>query len=92
MADVHIIPRIRCDNCGFTDEKELEPFGKGAYRNKEGWGGIKIAPTHRGNYPNNIAFVDLCPDCLTAVHDAVAAALSNARDFRARRATGGKDG
>lgn len=79
MVEVSIVPKVRCDNCGFTDEKEMPAIRGAVYRRKEGWGGIRIDPTQQGGYPNNIAFVDLCPACLKLVHDAATKALEQGR-------------
>lgn len=77
MSDVVQIPRVRCDNCAATADK-VRDYDKQWKRPKE-WGDVRVAPTHRGTYPNNIAMVDLCPNCLRLVHDAVGKALDAGR-------------
>lgn len=73
MADVKIIPRVRCDNCSVTAEKDLS--GKD-YRTPRTWGSVSVDPTDLGsNYPNTIRMKDLCAACLKAVHVAVGEAL-----------------
>lgn len=76
MGTIERAPMAQCDNCGLSEEKK-----KGStWVLPDGWGGVKVAATHRGYYPNNIAMSDLCPRCLRAVHYAVTAALKEARN------------
>lgn len=78
MADVQIIPRIRCDNCGFVADKDKARGGE--FMRPLKWGGVNVSPTEPGNYPNPISMKDLCPKCLQAVHKSVVAALRAARE------------
>ena len=81
MADVSIIPKIRCDNCGLVVEKE-ETWGSKEYRKPRRWGSLTIE-SGRGQqgYPSeHLRFVDLCPSCATSAHDAAAARLAEIRE------------
>jgi len=78
MADVQITPRIRCDNCGLTADKE---FLMGGPRKPRRWGAL-TAESGRGmdGYPaEHLRFIDLCPSCATGAHDAAAARLKELR-------------
>jgi hypothetical protein len=76
MADVKIIPRISCDNCGIVVEKRITG---GSYAKPEDWGSVSVSATQRGTYPNDIRMNDLCINCLEKVHTAVTHALKSAR-------------
>ncbi len=85
MADVKIIPRVRCDNCSVTAEKELDLFKKD-YERPRAWGQLNLTPANYGSqYPDHVRMNDLCPACLRALHNAVGEAL------RARRKEEGID-
>lgn len=71
MDTVKRAPLACCNNCNFTAEKQK----KNEWVNPDGWGGVRVSPTHSGYYPNNITVSDLCPRCLKAVHGAVTEAL-----------------
>lgn len=78
MAEVTITPRIRCDNCGFVQDKE----GAGKeYRKPRRWGSAVIfsGRGQDGYPPEELRFIDLCPDCAKLAHDAVALALRTRR-------------
>lgn len=82
MADVEVVPKIRCDNCGFTTEKNASDAGASrSYQRPHRWGSLTIA-SGRGQqgYPvETLRFVDLCPRCATCAHDAAAAILKELR-------------
>lgn len=80
MSDVQLIPKIRCDNCGVTTEKVKDGAINLSWVRPKSWGGLRVDPTNRSMYPNNIAYVDLCPRCLQAAHSAVERALKDVRD------------
>ncbi|MCP5018407.1 MAG: hypothetical protein GY938_24485 [Ketobacter sp.] len=74
MADVAPeTPRIRCDNCGFIQEKEKR---NNAYSKPDQWGYVIVSATNNGS-PNDIKMADLCPSCNSLVHEAVTAALKS---------------
>lgn len=80
-ADVSVTPRIRCDNCGFTTDKE--PIGPGRereFRKPPKWGSAKLDTGFACNYPEHIAMTDLCPKCADAAYKAVGDALKACRD------------
>ncbi len=90
MADVNTIPRICCDNCGFTVEKTEESSYPGAtvapngrkYRKPSDWGALKIEVSRSVDSYGGKARLDLgdlCPNCATAALDAAAAALRTRR-------------
>lgn len=79
MADVAITPKIRCDNCGTTVEKQAGAGGN--FHKPRRWGALTIE-SGRGQqgYPGeHLRFVDLCPSCATGAHDAAAARLAELR-------------
>lgn len=81
MADVPITPKIRCDNCGFTEDKTETAKGGGVYRKPLEWGSFQAA-SGRGmaGYPREeLRFIDLCPTCAMGAHDAAAAKLAEIR-------------
>lgn len=79
MGEVKIVPRIRCDNCGFVAEK-VDNLGRGTdYSRPRGWGSARIDDGRRSGYPEHIAFTDLCPDCAKAISDAAGKAAQTRR-------------
>jgi hypothetical protein len=80
MADVIRAPLVRCDNCGVTAEKVHPPFGdQKSWTRPTDWGDVRVAPTRRDSYPNQIAMGDLCPKCHRLVFQAVGEALEAGR-------------
>ncbi|ASP64417.1 hypothetical protein [Sinorhizobium meliloti] len=83
MADVDIIPKIRCDNCGLTVEKEQRGTGPSRSFHRPGkWGSLKIEggrSIDSYGMKGRLDFTDLCPSCANAAIDAAAAALKSAR-------------
>lgn len=83
MADVRIIPRISCDNCGFTaDKHQAGPHTSKEFRKPSAWGFLKIegsrsADSYGGK--EKLDFIDLCPTCATAALDAAASRLKMMR-------------
>lgn len=77
MADVTVTPRIRCDNCGRTEDKEKPSFEK-TYRKPHGWGSIRV-DCIAGTYPPHITMPDVCQICFKAAYDGAGAALEKAR-------------
>lgn len=75
MADVKIAPKIRCDNCGFVQEKE---FYSSAYQKPRQWGSAALSSgrLQDGYPPEELRFIDLCPTCAKLAHDTVAKALA----------------
>lgn len=79
MAEVPIIPKIRCDNCGLISEKER--IGD-AHRKPRAWGGIKAEGSRSvDSYggKERLDFSDLCPDCASGALGAAAEALKQRR-------------
>lgn len=77
MADVNIVPKIRCDNCGFTAEKVKDIYDR-EYKKPPLWGYLKAEggrSTDSYGGKNHVAFPDLCPDCANAALDAMNEAL-----------------
>lgn len=86
MGEVHIVPRIRCDNCGFVADKQtIGGDPKGYFRPRD-WGSARIDDGRRSGYPEHIAFTDLCPACAKAISDAADKA-AQARRTALREAT-----
>lgn len=86
MADVNIIPKIRCDNCGHIEEKTpVTDIGTGRvkeYRKPRLWGEAEIGggrSTDSYGRKERIAFADLCPQCAEAALQAAAQALKDRR-------------
>ncbi|AII27764.1 hypothetical protein B9J07_12865 [Sinorhizobium sp. LM21] len=83
MADVNINPRIQCDNCGTTVEKEQSGTGPSrSFRKPNKWGSCKIEggrSTDSYGGKGRLDFIDLCPSCANAAIDAAASALKSAR-------------
>ena len=83
MADVDIKPKICCDNCGLTVEKNQQ--GNGASRSfhkPRMWGSLKIEggrSTDSYGGKSSLSFPDLCTECANAAVDAAAAALAQIR-------------
>ncbi|TIN76741.1 hypothetical protein [Mesorhizobium sp.] len=84
MAEVDIIPKIRCDNCGLTVEKIVSGSGPSRSFSRPGtWGSMKAvggrsADAYGGK--DRLDFTDLCPVCANAALDAASAALKNRRE------------
>lgn len=79
MGEVKIIPRIRCDNCGFIAEKVYDTGYSKDYSRPRGWGSAKIDDGRRDGYPEHIAMTDLCPLCAKAISEAADKALTARR-------------
>ncbi|NKM69201.1 hypothetical protein [Rhizobium laguerreae] len=83
MADVNITPRISCDNCGLTVDKQLEQLGTNkSFKKPRTWGALKIegsrsADSYGGK--DRLDFTDLCPKCATAALEAAASVLKTTR-------------
>ena len=81
MADVNIIPRIRCDNCGLVVEKTAHNYsGQASFSRPAGWGSARIDDGRRSGYPEHIGMTDLCPECAQAACDAADSALKARRE------------
>lgn len=83
MADVDIIPKIRCDNCGLTVEKAQQgSYTSRSFHKPRMWGSCKIEggrSTDSYGGKGRLDFTDLCPSCANAAIDGAAAALKSAR-------------
>lgn len=83
MADVNIIPKIQCDNCGLTVDKVKQGNGAStSYHKPTMWGSCKIEggrATDEYGGKSRLTFVDLCQSCANAAVDAAAAALKAVR-------------
>lgn len=90
MADVAIVPQIRCDNCGLTAEKETSGTKPDSYGKPRRWGSLTIhSGRGQSGYPSEfLKFVDLCPSCAMGAHDAAAARLADLRGELRRRTKG----
>lgn len=81
MADVNIVPRISCDNCGSTEDKRLK-FNSRDYEKPGNWGSCKIEGSRSvDSYggKDRVVFIDLCPKCAQAAADAASVALKKTR-------------
>lgn len=79
MAEVTVIPKIRCDNCGFIAEKERS--GQ-TYRKPGAWGSMKTEgsrSTDSYGGKERLDFSDLCPECASGALNAAAAFLKQRR-------------
>ncbi len=81
MADVKIIPKISCDNCGLTVEKDVVANSRD-YRKPKPWGscrmeGSRDVDSYGGK--SRLDFTDLCPECADAALNAAASALKARR-------------
>lgn len=82
MADVNITPRISCDNCGLTVDKEFRDRTDKSYFKPRTWGSLKIEgsrSTDSYGGKDKLDMIDLCPKCATAALDAAASALKKMR-------------
>jgi hypothetical protein len=87
MADVKVIPKIQCDNCGAVEDKvEVPRFVPSKdpteYAKPKSWGGCKMEGARdRDEYGNKerLDFADLCPRCAKAALNEAANALANIR-------------
>lgn len=81
MADVNIIPRISCDNCGLTVDKEFRDRTDKAYHKPRSWGSCKIEGSNSDMYgsKDRLDFTDLCPKCAKIAINATSEALKVAR-------------
>jgi hypothetical protein len=83
MADVDIIPKIRCDNCGHIEEKHQSGTGPSPKFSKpQKWGYAKMEggrSTDSYGGKARLDFGDLCPGCANAALDAAAEALRSQR-------------
>lgn len=84
MADVDIIPKICCDNCGRTVEKSQSGTGPSrSFKKPTMWGSCRMeGGRDEDSYgrKNRLDFTDLCPSCANVAIDAAAAALKLARN------------
>lgn len=83
MADVDVVPKICCDNCGKTVEKQQSGTGPSRSFNKPSmWGSCRIEggrSVDSYGMKGRLDFGDLCPSCANMAIDAAAAALKAAR-------------
>lgn len=83
MADVNVAPKICCDNCGKTVEKQKRGNGASSSFHKPSmWGSCKIEggrSTDSYGGKGRLDFIDLCPVCANAAIDAAAKALKTIR-------------
>jgi hypothetical protein len=87
MADVKVIPKIQCDNCGAVEDKvEVPRFVPSKdpteYAKPRNWGACRIEGRDaRDIYgeKEHLAMPDLCPRCAKAVLNEAANALANIR-------------
>lgn len=86
MADVKVIPKIQCDNCGLVEEKTATASfiaGKPIeYAKPKTWGSCRMEGTRdRDEYGNKerLDMADLCPRCASAALNEAANALANIR-------------
>lgn len=87
MADVNIIPRVRCDNCGLTTEKARRDNSHPPrdWERPRTWGSAKMEGSRStDSYGGKVRldFVDLCPGCAQAALEAAAEALKARRGER----------
>lgn len=83
MADVDITPKICCDSCNKTVEKEQRGNGPSrSFHKPSKWGSLKIEggrSTDSYGGKGRLDFTDLCPECANAAIDAAASALATLR-------------
>ncbi|MBB3521095.1 hypothetical protein [Rhizobium sp. BK456] len=83
MADVNITPRISCDNCGHTVDKQQEgSYTSRSFKKPRDWGSLKIEGSRNvDSYggKDRLDLTDLCPKCATAALDAAASVLKTTR-------------
>lgn len=83
MADVDIIPKIRCDNCGTIVEKTVAgSHTSRSFSKPRKWGSLKMEggrSTDSYGGKARLDFGDLCPECANAALDAAADALKARR-------------
>ncbi len=85
MATVDIAPKIRCDNCGLTVEKEVQgAHSSRSFHKPRTWGSIKaeggrVIKQAYGHGKDRLDFTDLCQNCADAAMEAAASALAEAR-------------
>lgn len=84
MADVITPPRIRCDNCGFVQEKQPVQSLHGKiceWHKPRQWGRLELTGGLSDAYgiEARTIYPDLCKDCAKAAQEAVATALSARR-------------
>lgn len=84
MATINPTPITSCDVCG--KQVKMEPTGipeaSRAWKRPLRWGSVKISPTRHDQYPNNIAMLDVCPECLENIHNAVDAMIDSIRHIK----------
>lgn len=81
MADVPVIPKVRCDNCGHVEDKAKGQFDK-TYSRPRSWGSMRAEGrrnTDSYGGKDRLDFADLCPKCAGEALDAAAAALKKTR-------------
>lgn len=85
MADVELVPKIRCDNCGKIEDKAKDGIGRHiSYGRPRTWGHMKaeggrVIPDTYGTGKERLDFSDLCPECAEAAFEAAHAALKPLR-------------
>lgn len=87
MAEVKIVPKISCDNCGLViDKQAVESFRNNSlsdeYRKPRDWGSCRIEGTRDADAYGNkerLDFTDLCPECAAILINNGAKALARAR-------------
>lgn len=85
MADVNITPKIRCDNCGETAEKQVQgSYTSRSFHKPRLWGSMKaeggrISQQTYGTGKERLDFTDLCPKCAEAALVAASDALKARR-------------
>lgn len=83
MADVNLTPRVRCDNCGLTEDKTLR--GK-EWSRPRSWGAIRAEGSRNTDSyggKDRMVLADLCPTCAQVALDAAADALRLKREGKA---------
>lgn len=81
MADVKVVPKIQCDNCGKTADKVKGSYDK-EYKKPSQWGSCKIEggrSVDSYGLKGRLDFTDLCQSCANAAIDAASEALKNQR-------------
>lgn len=85
MADVDVIPKIRCDNCGETVEKSVQgAHPSRSFHKPRTWGllkaeGGRIRQDTYGTGKERLDFTDLCQECAETALQAAAEALKQRR-------------
>lgn len=87
MAEVKIVPRISCDNCGFTEEKvaveHYTPKIETVYRKPKDWGECHIQGSRAADIyglRERLDYSDLCPECAHKLFVCSAGLLADIRE------------